>query len=54
VRDGTTVLEAAGNLHSRLSRKFRYAKIWGRSAKYPGQKVGSDHRLRDGDIVEIH
>lgn len=54
VRRGTTVLEAAKLIHSRLARNFRYAKVWGPSAKYPGQRVGGDHVLEDRDIVEIH
>ena len=51
---GSTVLDAARRIHSRLAKHFRYAKIWGPSAKYPGQRVGGDHVLEDGDIVEIH
>jgi ribosome-interacting GTPase 1 len=51
---GSTVLDAARRIHSRLARHFRYAKIWGPSAKYPGQRVGGDHVLADGDVVEIH
>ena len=51
---GSTVLDAAERIHSRLVRGFRYAKIWGPSAKYPGQRVGGDHVLEDGDVVEIH
>ncbi|MEM4767398.1 MAG: TGS domain-containing protein, partial [Ignisphaera sp.] len=34
--------------------KFSYARIWGPSAKYPGQKVGLDHVVEDKDIVEIN
>ncbi len=54
LREGATVLDAARRIHKDLARKFSYAKIWGPSAKYPGQRVGGDHVLRDGDIVEIH
>ncbi|MCW4020035.1 MAG: TGS domain-containing protein [Candidatus Bathyarchaeota archaeon] len=54
VEDGTTVIDAAKKLHSKLYRKFRYARVWGPSAKYPGQKVGSNHLLKDGDAIEIH
>jgi ribosome-interacting GTPase 1 len=50
----STVHEAAGRIHKQFQRKFRYARIWGPSAKYEGQKVGSDHILQDGDIVEVH
>ncbi|KYK34877.1 MAG: 50S ribosome-binding GTPase [Theionarchaea archaeon] len=50
----STVYDAAGRIHKQFQRKFKYAKIWGPSAKYDGQKVGSDHILQDGDIVEVH
>jgi len=54
VRRGTVVIEVAEMIHARLARNFKYARIWGRSVKYPGQRVGADHVLEDGDIVEIH
>ena len=54
VGEGTTVIDVAKKLHSRLYRRFRYARIWGTSAKHPGQKVGSEHTVKDGDIIEIH
>jgi hypothetical protein len=53
IEEGSTVIEAAKKLHSKLYREFRYARIWGPSAKYPGQRVGPTHILRDGDIIEI-
>jgi ribosome-interacting GTPase 1 len=54
VKEGTTVINIAKELHSSLYRRFQYGRIWGQSAKYPGQKVGSNHTLKDGDILEIH
>ena len=54
LREGATVLDVASRIRRDLPRRFRYARVWGPSAKYPGMKVGSDHVLRDGDIVEIH
>ncbi|MCE4618719.1 MAG: GTP-binding protein [Desulfurococcales archaeon] len=51
---GSTVLDAARRIHKDLARRFRYAKVWGPSAKYPGQRVGADHVLEDGDIIEVH
>ncbi len=54
VKRGTTVMEVAEMVHVRLAKGFKYAKIWGRSVKYPGQRVGAEHILEDGDVVEIH
>jgi ribosome-interacting GTPase 1 len=54
VKEGTTVIGIAKELHSSLYRRFQYGRVWGQSAKYPGQKVGSNHTLKDGDVLEIH
>lgn len=54
LRRGATVLDVAERIHSRLFKNFKYAKIWGPSAKYPGERVGGNHVVMDGDIVEIH
>jgi len=51
---GATVMDAAERIHKDLARRFKYARVWGPSAKYPGQRVGGDHVLADGDTVEIH
>jgi ribosome-interacting GTPase 1 len=54
LKKGASVIDVAKKLHSEMYRNFKYARIWGPSAKYPGEKVGSNHALMDGDIVEIH
>ena len=51
---GSTVIEAARRIHKDLARNFKYAKIWGPSAKYPGQRVGAEHVLMDKDLIEVH
>jgi len=53
LKAGATVKELAGTIHKDFLRKFKHAKIWGRSAKFPGQAVGFEHKLLDKDIVEI-
>lgn len=54
LRRHATVRDVARSIHSDLVDNFLYARIWGSSAKYPGERVGLDHELQDGDIVEIH
>ena len=51
VREGTTITEICQRLHRDFVRKFRYSQIWGPSAKFPGQTVGLNHSVRDGDIA---
>jgi len=54
VRRGTTVGELSRLIHSALFRQFKYARVWGKSVSYPGERVGIGHTLSDGDTVEIH
>jgi hypothetical protein len=50
----STVKDAAKRLHKDFVRFFRFARIYGPSAKYKGEKVGLDHKLEDKDALEIH
>ncbi|BCU68376.1 GTP-binding protein [Sulfolobales archaeon HS-7] len=52
LRKGATVLDLARTIHSQIAENFKYAKVQGRSVKYP-QRVGLNHVLEDGDIVEL-
>ncbi len=54
LRRGATVLDVARSIHSMFVENFKYARIWGPSAKFPGERVGLEHEVSDGDIVEIH
>ncbi len=49
-----TVEKVCLKIHKDFLKKFRYAKIWGKSARFPGQMQGLTHVLKDGDIVELH
>ena len=53
LRRGQTVGDVARLVHQDLARTLRYARIWGRSG-FEGQQVGHEHRVADGDIVELH
>ena len=50
---GATVAEVAGWVHHDLAATFSGALVWGPSARFDGQRVGRDHAVADGDIVEI-
>lgn len=53
MRRGAKVRDVCQKLHRDMLRNFRYAMVWGKSAKHPGQKVGLDHILEDGDRITI-
>ncbi|OUJ19209.1 Ribosome-interacting GTPase 1 DRG [Methanonatronarchaeum thermophilum] len=53
VDQNATVKDVSRKLHREFEEKFRYAKVWGNSAKHDGQQVGKDHQLKDGDILSI-
>jgi small GTP-binding protein len=48
------VKDLCEKLHKDFVVKFKYAKVFGPSAKFPGQKFLMDHVLKDMDLVEIH
>jgi uncharacterized protein len=54
VKKGSTIRDMAAQIHKDFIRKFRFARVWGKSARFAGQQVGLDHPLEDEDIVEIH
>ncbi len=53
LRAGNTVEDLCKRLHRNFIKNFRYAQVWGKSVKFPGQRVGLSHTLQDGDIVSI-
>ena len=50
---GSTVEDVADWVHHDLAATFTGARVWGPSARFDGQRVGRDHAVTDGDIVEI-
>ena len=50
---GATVVDVADTIHHELAVACRGAHVWGPSARFDGQRVGRDHALVDGDIVEV-
>ncbi len=54
MRKGCTVADVCMKLHREMIKDFRYARVWGRSVRYQGQRVGLDHVLEDGDVLTIY
>jgi small GTP-binding protein len=50
---GSTVADVADGVHHELGVTFTGARIWGASARFDGQRVGRDHVVVEGDVVEI-
>ncbi len=50
---GATVLDVARSVHSEVAETFRWARVWGASVRFDGQRVGRSHVLLEGDMVEI-
>jgi len=53
VRYGSSIGDICDKLHRDFKNRFRYAQIWGDSAKHKGQRTGLDHVLYDNDILTI-
>jgi small GTP-binding protein len=53
LRPPVRVMDVADAIHHELAARCTGAKVWGASAKFPGQRVGPAHVLADGDSVEV-
>jgi len=51
---GSTIKDMAAHIHKDFIKKFKFARVWGKSVKYDGSRVGVNHLLEDDDIVELH
>jgi small GTP-binding protein len=53
LRPPVAVADVAHTIHHDIGDRCAGARVWGPSAKFPGQRVGRDHLLSDGDEVEV-
>jgi len=53
LRPPVTVVDVARTIHHEVEEQCRGARLWGPSARFDGQRVGREHELADGDMVEI-
>ncbi|MBM3232893.1 TGS domain-containing protein [Candidatus Pacearchaeota archaeon] len=54
IANGLTVKDAAEKIAKGFSLKIKETRITGPSSKFPNQRVGLSHILKDKDIVEFH
>ncbi len=54
LKRGSRLIDVCKKLHRDMIENFKYAKVWGSSVKFAGQRVGLEHILEDGDIVSIY
>jgi ribosome-interacting GTPase 1 len=53
MRSGSTVQDVCERVHKDMAAKFKYALVWGSSAKHCPQRVGMSHLLEDEDVVQV-
>ena len=55
LNEGATIKDVCDHLHRDFVKRFRFARIWGKSVKFDGQKVLKlGNKVADEDIVEVH
>jgi ribosome-interacting GTPase 1 len=52
--EGSSVDDLATRVHKEVAAHLKFARIWGRHARFDGQQVDRHHALEDGDVVELH
>jgi ribosome-interacting GTPase 1 len=53
VRSNSTIEDVCDRIHRTLKETFKYALVWGASARHVPQRVGLSHPVADEDVVYI-
>ncbi|CAG8466139.1 3931_t:CDS:10 [Paraglomus occultum] len=53
MRNGANVEHVCHAIHRSLAHEFRYALVWGRSAKHNPQRVGLSHVMENEDVIQV-
>lgn len=53
VRSHPTAVDVCDAIHRDMKNQFKYALVWGSSAKHSPQKCGLNHPIHDEDVVQI-
>jgi uncharacterized protein len=48
-----TVKDFVEKVHTSLVKKFKFARVTGKSSKFANQQVGFNHTLEDEDVIEL-
>ena len=54
IKRNFTIGDVCNKLHKDFVKKFKFARVWGKSAKFPGQRLMTNHILKDQDVLELH
>ena len=55
MKKGGTLRDVCTKLHKDFVNKFRFARVWGKSARFPGMVLRKlEHVVQDNDVVEVH
>ncbi len=49
----SSIEEVCSKIHRDMAKNFKYALVWGTSAKHQPQRVGITHVLEDEDVVQL-
>ena len=53
VRKDATIEDVCDQIHRGVKESFRYALVWGASARHVPQRVGLGHIVADEDVVSV-
>jgi ribosome-interacting GTPase 1 len=53
VRQDSSIEDVCDQIHRTLKETFKYALVWGASARHVPQRVGLGHMVADEDVVSI-
>ena len=54
VKPDSTLEQVAEKILHGYSKRIKFAKIWGPSSKFNGQKIGLKHVVKDNDVIEFY
>lgn len=53
MRDKSNIEDVCNAIHRTLKETFKYAMVWGASARHVPQRVGLGHVVADEDVVSV-